>query len=146
MLSFYKFKTGKERRLFLTRIFIYLSVLLLGFTWSLSSKVYYSKAYNSISDSWRLVWVLFSVIIGLALRAYRYREDPGSPFVPYLKYFGYLCVVNFLLFALCHTTLNITTWIYYPVALIAGVAFAQPDGLLPKMQGLLAQLVGIKCE
>lgn len=136
-------ETDKGKRILLFWVLFVLTLGLLGGCLHSVADVFYQEAWNDIDDSWRLLWMSFSIFLGLTVRAYRYRNDNGTPYLVYLKYVGYLFLPNFFLFALCHSNLNMKNWVYYPIALIGGVMFAQPDGLPEKTQGTLAKLLGI---
>lgn len=111
--------------------------------WDCENQVFYLTQADSPDDLWRFAWMIPSTLLGLAARAYRLREEPGAPWGSYARYFLYLMPVNFIFFALCHSTLNLKTWLFYPISAMAALAFTFPDELPRKLESYVNKFIKV---
>ena len=119
----------KEKRVLTAIVFISLAIVAGIFNGCFRGQIFYPEAKNSVEDSWRLLWLVPFLFGGLAYRAWRWREYPGSPWLAYFwKYPIWLAAGSLLVFAAFHSFLGLDSWLYYPTSALIAYALALAPG------------------
>lgn len=135
--------THSNQRVLLSILLCIAAIIGLCYVFQNQTTIIYAKAYDSYLDLWRLIWIIPFMLLGLAIRAFLRRREPGPPWVAYMKYLFYLSIASAILFVMCHSFLNLGNWLYYPVIALGAVIFALPSGLPSKMGAFFHKFYGL---
>lgn len=133
-----------HKRLVVSLTFFVLTLVGMWLFWVFFDRTYYLNPRNNYSDMWRFVWMFPFVMLGLSIRAYRFRNDVGSPWVAYFKYCRALPLVCLVLFVMLHSFLSMGGWLFYPVSAIAIIIFSQSNSLIDKSEKFVLSFFNFK--
>lgn len=135
--------TDCKQRVILSALLWTTSIIGLCWVFKNHTTIIYTQAHGNYLDLWRLIWMIPFISLSLAIRAFLRRQEPGSPWIAYLKYVFYLFIACSILFVMCHSFLDLGNWLYYPVTAIGVATFALPSGLPDKMSAFFRKFYGL---
>ncbi len=117
-------------RIWIARGYTIIGIILLCLTFSIRRRVYRPVSAEDFSDIWRVLWILPFVFFGVAARAYQWRKYNDTPWPAYVRYPLLVTAGGILLFAACHSFLELDNWLYYPTSAIVVFWLGRTPGLV----------------